>query len=168
MYHCHCCGWFTVFYSLCFGWCITYRCDRCSWCTIFYICFSDDGIVPLVYYPLHLSSKATYQSSTIIQDRALLLTTQSNQQLIVDSVDRSEKGQKQACTVESAVVYIPTDGQYLVQVLTSLLACDAVSVTWWPMFRRSVMLSSSGVNQSLDWYWKMRTAFPSKRRKALI
>ena len=86
--------------------------------------------MPLVYYTLHLSSKATDQSSTIIQDRALLLTTQSNQQLLVDSVDRSEKGQEQACTVKSPVVNFPTDGQYLAQVLTSLLECDAVSVTW--------------------------------------
>ena len=124
--------------------------------------------MPLVYSPPLLSSKATEHSSTITQDRALHLTTQSEQQLVVDSVDRSEKGQKQACTVASAVVNFPTDRQYLVQVLASLLGCEDVSDTWCPMFRRSLMLSSSGVNQSLDWNWKMKTGFPSKRREALI
>ena len=48
--------------------------------------------------------------STIIQVRALLLTTQSEQQLVVDSVHLSEKGHEQACTVASAVVNFPTDG----------------------------------------------------------
>ena len=75
-----------------------------------------------IYHP-----NATDHSSTIIQVRAMLLTTQSEQQLVVHSVDRSKKGQEQAFTVDSAVVYIPTDGQYLAQVLTSLLGCDAVS-----------------------------------------
>ena len=124
--------------------------------------------MPLVYCPMYLSSNATDHSSTIIQDRAMLLTTQSEQQLVLDSVHRSEKGQEQACTVALAVVNFPTDGQYLAQVLTSLLVCDSVSVTWCPMFRRDVMLFSSGVNQSLDWYWKMNTAFRSKRREAVI
>jgi hypothetical protein len=48
--------------------------------------------VPLVYWPLHLSSNATDHSSTIIQVRAKLLTRQSQQQLLVDNVERSEKG----------------------------------------------------------------------------
>jgi len=85
----------------------------------------------------------------------------------VDSADCSEEGQEQACTVASAAVGIPTDRQDLARVLASLLGYDAVSVTWFPIFRKSVM-PSSGVNQSLDWCWKMKTAFPSKRREALI
>ena len=84
------------------------------------------------------------------------------------SADRSEEGQEQACTVTSPAVHFRTDMQYLVRVLRSPLGCDAVSVTWCPMFRRSVMPSTSGVNQSLDWCWKMKTAFPSKRREAFI
>jgi len=86
----------------------------------------------------------------------------------VDSAHRSEEGQEQAWTVASAAVSIPTDRQDLARVFASLLGCDAVSVSWCPTFRRSVMLSFSGVNHSLDWCWKMKTAFPSKRREALI
>jgi hypothetical protein len=66
------------------------------------------------YVPLsllqHLSSNATDHSSKIIQQRALLLTTQSGKQLVVDSVDRFEKGQEKSCTVASAFVHFPTDG----------------------------------------------------------
>jgi hypothetical protein len=67
----------------------------------------------------------------------------------VHSADRSEEGHEQACPVAYAAVSIRTDRQDLGRVLTSLLGCDAVSVTWCPMFRRSVMPSSSGVNQFL-------------------
>ena len=65
------------------------------------------------YVPLsllqHLSSNATDHSSKFIQ-RAMLLTTQSGKQLVVDSVDRFEKGQEKSCTVASAFVHFPTDG----------------------------------------------------------
>jgi hypothetical protein len=49
--------------------------------------------VTLVYCPLNISANPTDQCSTIIKDRALLLSTKCEQQLVVDSVDRSEKGQ---------------------------------------------------------------------------
>ena len=83
--------------------------------------------MPLVYCPLHFSSNDTDHSSTIIQGCALILTTQSEKHLVVDSVDSSENCQEQACTVASAAFNFPTDGQYLAQVLTSVLGCEAVS-----------------------------------------
>jgi hypothetical protein len=87
---------------------------------------------------------------------------------VVDSAHRFEEGREQAWTVASAALSIPTDRQDLARVLASLVGCDATSVTWCPTFRRNVMPSFSGVDNSLYWCWKMKTAFPSKRREALI